>query len=433
MEPGAEVTARTEAPHRPPKHEISVAILGAGILGSCTALELADRGFRVSLFERNAEPMCEASRFNEGKLHLGFVYAADPTFRTAERMISGSADFVKILSRWISRESLRAMRSRPFDYLVHRDSMVPPAAIESHFARVAEGLSASPTFASGDSPLDRSRPAWRRLNREQLAARYNPAEIDAAYETCEIALDSWAVADHLRAAVQRHPRIRLVAHARVISALDRAGGGLDVRFERDGLQRAGPFDVVVNALWANRPAVDRRFGLAVARPAIVRHKLGVNLRHGHRVGGLPSFTIVLGPFGDMVDYGNGRVFLSWYPACLTGSTTDVRETDWRSILDSADTATVHRDTIAALVRICPAVRGLEPIGGSDVVVNGGAIFATGETGIEDPESQLHTRLDFGFEGRETYLSVDTAKYSLGPATAIRAANRACEIVGASGH
>ena len=54
---------------------MSIAIFGAGILGTCTALELADRGHRITV-ERNAEPLSEASLYNEGKLHLGFVYAA---------------------------------------------------------------------------------------------------------------------------------------------------------------------------------------------------------------------------------------------------------------------------------------------------------------------------------------------------------------------
>ena len=90
-------------------------MLGAGILGSCTALELADRGERVCLFERNADPISEASLYNEGKIHLGFVYAADPTFRTAERMIWGAVRFMDVLARWIPSRTLSVLSTRPFD------------------------------------------------------------------------------------------------------------------------------------------------------------------------------------------------------------------------------------------------------------------------------------------------------------------------------
>ena len=91
---------------------MSIAIFGAGILGTCTALELADRGHRLTVFERNAEPLSEASLYNEGKLHLGFVYAADPSFRTAERMIRGAAQFMDVLGRWIPRAALCALPTR---------------------------------------------------------------------------------------------------------------------------------------------------------------------------------------------------------------------------------------------------------------------------------------------------------------------------------
>jgi glycine/D-amino acid oxidase-like deaminating enzyme len=55
-----------------------VGVLGAGIMGCCLALELAQRGRRVDLLDLAPAPMTGASLHNEGKLHLGFVYAKDP-------------------------------------------------------------------------------------------------------------------------------------------------------------------------------------------------------------------------------------------------------------------------------------------------------------------------------------------------------------------
>jgi hypothetical protein len=119
---------------------VSIAILGAGILGTCTALELADRGHRLTVFERNAEPLSEASLYNEGKPHLGFVYAADRSFRTAERMIRGAGRFMDVLGRWIPHAALRGLPSRPFDYVVHRDTMVTVPDVEVHFSRVRQTI-----------------------------------------------------------------------------------------------------------------------------------------------------------------------------------------------------------------------------------------------------------------------------------------------------
>ena len=48
-----------------------VAVLGAGILGSSLALFLARAGVRGTLFDKADRPMAAASRWTEGKIHLG--------------------------------------------------------------------------------------------------------------------------------------------------------------------------------------------------------------------------------------------------------------------------------------------------------------------------------------------------------------------------
>ena len=409
---------------------MTVAIFGAGILGSCTALELADRGHRVVLFERNAEPMSEASLYNEGKLHLGFVYAADPSFRTADRMIRGAVRFMTILERWVPRSVLRMLPSAPFDYVVHRETMVGVPAIEAHFERVAHAERAE-RLRSGqrasDGYRDEERPAWRRLTAAELADRYDAEDIVAAYETCEIAVDTWLIADQIRAAVRAHPRIELLDETRVITAHDRSGGGYDVLFEADGVHRRGPFDAVVNALWANRPAIDTRYGIPPRRQWINRRKLGVNYQCDGPAP-VPSFTAMLGPFGDVVAYRSGRVYLSWYPACMIGTSLGADETDWSAVVDGIDAGHVARETVAALAKLCPAAGRLRPIPGLDPVVNGGTIYALGKTDIDDPASRLHERIDAGIEGVGTYVSVDTAKFTLGPATAVETADRIAALV-----
>ena len=56
-----------------------VAILGAGIMGASLAILLARRGCAVTVFDREEAPVACASRWNEGKIHLGYLYGADPT------------------------------------------------------------------------------------------------------------------------------------------------------------------------------------------------------------------------------------------------------------------------------------------------------------------------------------------------------------------
>lgn len=408
---------------------MTIAILGGGILGTCTALELADRGYSVTLFERNAELLSEASLYNEGKIHLGFVYAADTTFRTAARMIRGATQFGQILSRWIPTNSLRRMRSRPFDYVVHRDTMVEVAEIERHFAQVEALISEVATDNTTESFRDVNRPVWRRQSSATLAEHYDPELVIAAFDTTEIAIDPWEVATALRSAARLHPRIELRTSTVVHRACPRTDGAFDILCVAGEEMRAGPFRVVLNALWANRPHVDHHVGIVATSAWYTRQKVGVNLLHADVGANVPSSTVMLGPFGDVVVYPSGRVYLSWYPDCMIGVSTGTEPTNWNDVLASIDVDRVTERTLTALLAICPTLSHVRRTTHTTTLVNGGSIFAIGASDIDDPASRLHERLDEGAIGLDRYLSVDTAKYTLGPSTALVTADRIAAIIG----
>jgi len=78
-----------------------IAIIGAGGVGACAALELAARGHRVDLYEQTAQAVVQASFVNEGKIHLGFLYAVDASLRASAQMIEGALALEEYLRRWI--------------------------------------------------------------------------------------------------------------------------------------------------------------------------------------------------------------------------------------------------------------------------------------------------------------------------------------------
>lgn len=70
----------------------SVAVIGGGIFGCMTALELARNGFDVTIFERQKNIMAGASKNNQNRLHRGFHYPRD--IKTAKQCINGFKLFV---------------------------------------------------------------------------------------------------------------------------------------------------------------------------------------------------------------------------------------------------------------------------------------------------------------------------------------------------
>lgn len=76
-----------------------IVVTGAGLTGCSVALELDRRGYEVELLDRFDKPMLGASLTNEGKIHLGLIYAADTSFRTAEMQLRGALSFSPPLRR----------------------------------------------------------------------------------------------------------------------------------------------------------------------------------------------------------------------------------------------------------------------------------------------------------------------------------------------
>src|SRR5688572_23290140 len=109
-----------------------VAVLGAGLQGACVALELAANGVQVDLYDQAGRCLAGASSSNEGKIHFGYVYANDPSLATARTMIEGALAFSPLVRRWLGPGIDRLPISPPFDYVVHRDSLLDPAAVERH-------------------------------------------------------------------------------------------------------------------------------------------------------------------------------------------------------------------------------------------------------------------------------------------------------------
>src|SRR5690606_11031296 len=77
-------------------------------------------------------------------------------------------------------------------------------------------------------------------------------------------------------------------------------------------------EVVVNCLWDGRLSVDSSVEQMPKRDWVYRLKYRF-LRHlPHQLNSMGSYTLVLGPFGDVVTYRNGLTYLSWYPECMRG-------------------------------------------------------------------------------------------------------------------
>lgn len=430
----------------------SIAIIGAGLTGCCAALELARLGHGVTLIEQDLLPMNRASLRNEGKIHLGLIYANDPTLATARLQLRAALRFRPLLERWLGTRVARIGVSTPFDYLVARDSLLSPPQLAEFYSRVDEICRAE---LEADASLNYlglrpDRLAWR------LAAGDEPKGVaaglvQAVFRTQERAIDTDDLATQVREAVAAEPRIRVLTEHQVggveriggergatnSAALGAGGVGHEPRtrpaFAIIGTARGEPFRIeaaqVVNASWERRLVIDQTLGIAPRPGVLHRLKYRVICRTPAALAGCPSITIVIGRYGDVVIRPGGTAYLSWYPAGLQGWAAAVeppREWDaaCRGQPPADVAASVAEATVAALARWMPALTRAEVL-----QVDAGAIVADGQTDVDDAASGLHSRAKSGVLSHRGYHSVDPGKLTAAPMFALEVAERVDRALG----
>jgi hypothetical protein len=116
----------------------------------------------------------------------------------------------------------------------------------------------------------------------------------------------------------------------------------------------------------------------------------------------------------VVTYGDGTIYLTWYPACLQAISTDVSPPDWDTYAPEPLRSRILAETFRALSEIVPLLCALDPEKLPDALVKGGAIVAWGKTDIYDPASELHRRFEIGVTTDGSFHSVDPGKLTMAP-------------------
>jgi glycine/D-amino acid oxidase-like deaminating enzyme len=400
-----------------------VAVLGAGIMGGSTALHLARLGVPVTVFDHENAPFRGASRWNEGKIHLGFLYAADPTLDTARAVLPGGLDFKDQV------EALTAIALGPVTtpgddlYLVHRDSVTAPDAMSRYFAAVAQLVRSHPK--AHRYLTDASSRGVEPLSSAELFDIADPSVVVAGFRVPERSDDTNRVADAFVDALDGEPLVELCL-GRHVTGVAPAGERRDRwrLYTTDGRDGDGPFDAVVNALWEGRPRIDRTVGHRPDAAEHPRYRVSLFVRTATALES-PSAVLAVGAFGDVKNYNGRDFYLSWYPAGLLARAEAVDPPPVPALSDGERTR-IATQVFATLGDVLPWVRGIERAA-SEVRVQGGWVYSQGGGSLDDPVAAVHRRNRLGITRLGSYFSVDTGKYSVAPTLAGRLARAVADV------
>ncbi len=401
---------------------MATAVLGGGLQGCCTALALAEQGANVVLFERYDSLLSRTAVTNEGKIHLGYMYAADPTLQTARTMMEGALAFAPFFERHLGIAADQIKTSVRTNYVVHRDTQRDPDAVGAYLREVHRLITdASSGRERAYFGLDLARPL-RRWSAAERNAAFDPEIALEVLETPEVAISPEDLARQLRSCVSNHPRIELRLGSQVRRA-DRAEGGIRITAETAQGRTSDDFRHVVNALWDGRLAIDHTMGLEPHRPWLHRLKYGISLTLPPGAEIPPSATIVSGPFGEVVTFPDRQLYLTWYPECLKGISAELSPPDWPAEPAEPERSAILKRTVSAISGFLPSLKPLSESIPDDARVKGGIIVAWGETDIYDPKSELHRRCDIGVASDGRYHSIDPGKLTMIPYFAQKCADR----------
>jgi glycine/D-amino acid oxidase-like deaminating enzyme len=400
---------------------MSVAILGAGIQGSLAALALAQKGRRVCLFDKQSRAMSRASRWNEGKLHLGFIFANDASMKSAELMIDGALCFQSIVERLCEVKFDEEMVSETFNYARHTESLLTAEQLEEHYAKV-DTIIQDRSGACSDSYLGYGGgPSFTRMSTKDLETYYNPAMVTDVWSTVERSIDSQLLADTIEAAIESEPLIEFYPEHRITGIEVEPDGQFSVCFDAE--TKPYRFKQVVNALWESRLEMDTCLGISPDRGFLHRYKFAI---HAEGVSGapVPSTSFVLGPFGDIVRFDDSHYYFSWYPIGCQRFSNSLIPPAWDETVIEKDKQKILADSIPKLAELVPGVAGLD-LRKIPPVVEGGFIFTWGKNGIRDLNSEIHSRFRIGVSSKGNYHSIDTGKYTTAPLFAEQIAEAIC--------
>ncbi len=373
-------------------------------MGCCAALRLARAGFHVTLVDQADAPMRGASRWNEGKIHLGFLYARDSSGRTAAQLLPGGLAFKPLVEELIESSINSAVTADGDIYLVHPRSVVDADSMELYFKWLDARL--SPVRQTGNYLAALTR--VERLDDRTLRTLAD-SSVSAGFRVPERSVNTVWLADRFAGAVAAEPRVRLAMGTRVSGVVPCAApwsGPWRLACQPEIDEK---FNIVVNASWEGLLAIDRSLELEPVQEWSHRFRLALFIKTGRQVH-LPSTVLATGPFGDVKNYDGYNFYVSWYPAGLVASGEDIDPPTTLPLPASED---VIARTMSGISRYLPQVATVMDAA-TDIQVAGGWVFALGTGSLADSAASLHRRDRFGIRQRGAYYSVNTGKYSTAP-------------------
>jgi|GEM_PF-581260 len=254
----------------------SIAIIGGGIFGALSAIELAKKGFLVTIFEKNCDMLLGASLVNQCRLHMGYHYPRDK--ETAKIANDAQKEFRKLFPE-----------------------MVPDDDFENFYCIAKEGsLTTAEEFESFCKnmklPFERSWPKRITLSKDKIAL---------CFKVPEQIFDVRLLRRSLHKLLENCKNVRLMLSCEVVSLdkTDNSDFKIDYCWQKH--VSSEKFDAVINATYSKVNWINKMCGIPVQNYQYELCEMPVISTPWKNTG----LAVMDGPFFGVMPFGFSKEYL----------------------------------------------------------------------------------------------------------------------------
>lgn len=372
-----------------------IAVIGGGIAGCTTSLELAKYGYEIILFEHKEDILQGTSARTPGRMGLGYHYFHSDT---AKRYMKQTIEFMKIYDDcFLGADD--APHLRDGRYFITKDSLLDYQELMANYDDVSFAYESFCKENSENKIFDTFH-LHRTLHRREFQDDVNMERVAFAIQTKERLLDWNKFSLRLKDEISKFPNIHI-----------KVGSGIrDISMTEMGnfILDNHEVDYVVNCTWQNIESVNKKLGIGSAHfkkdnpnhaitsrlKLLVEVGLPDNLKDKH------SMFFCVGPHAMFSNLGDGIGRITYAPVTNFGSTTESEMPDhfkrWLNVgLDKEETRMYGQAIINGVADYIPAMKDAKL---SRVIA--GIVKNIGSVEITDKDSPFHKRDYSGVEEQQ---------------------------------
>jgi hypothetical protein len=380
-----------------PKTPSHVIVLGAGVAGCGTALELANAGYIVTLVEILDGLLDGTSQRMPCRLGLGFHYI---DIQTAIKNLHATLALVKKYPGFrLGEEFADTHRLKRGRYFIVEDSQFSAAKVLEVYSELKEAYRKICEQDESNQVFGDPENFFRVLDADEYPEINGKVKPVLGIETAECILDWSKIKQFMIKQISEHPRIQVHVQTKVTDITMTTESKYIVECEQSNNVITFHGNMVVNCTWHNIE--------------VLNAKLGIQYPIGHRTQRLKAMAEIevpnelletqsalfsFGPHAAFTNLGNGRGFLTYEPVTNVESSKDIslsmrmEELMKRASHRQSEISSLGEAIITGATNYLPALKNAKLLN-----VHFGIVRSFGNANIFERESKIHERRESGVE------------------------------------